>query len=414
MPAVSSSQIAQWVDQAVAATAVYDLHTHIYPASFGKFMLWGIDELLTYHYLVAEVMRVCDVSYEQFWAMTKKQQAELIWQKLFIERPPISESCRGVLTVLNKLGIDVSTKNLDSIRSYFKSKKPAEYVDIVFKAANVHTVVMTNDALDPAEREIWLKQGNDDPKRFKGVLRIDPLLCGWPKVGDTLTDYGYKASSDLGSETMKEIRRFLNEWIDRMQALYVAVSLTPAWRYPDDSPCTRVIKEAILPVTRERNLPFAMMVGVQRQVNPKLKLAGDAVGKSDIDSVHRICSENPDNRFMCTMLARENTHELAVAARKHRNLFLFGCWWFLNNPSLIEEMTRMRMELLGTSFVPQHSDARVLDQIIYKWEHSRQIIAKVMKDKFNDTAAAGWPVSQAEVQATAERFLSRNFEEFVK
>ena len=32
----------------------------------------------------------------------------------------------------------------------------------------------------------------------------------------------------------------------------------------------------------------------------------------------------------------------------------------LNNPSLVEEITRMRMELLGTSFIPQHSDARVL------------------------------------------------------
>jgi hypothetical protein len=113
------------------------------------------------------------------------------------------------------------------------------------------------------------------------------------------------------------------------------------------------------------------------------------------------------------MLSRENQHELAVAARKQRNLMVFGCWWFLNNPSLIEEITRMRMELLGTSFIPQHSDARVLDQLIYKWEHSRQIIAKVMKDKFSDIAAAGWPVTREEVQKTAEGFLSRSFEQFL-
>ena len=36
----------------------------------------------------------------------------------------------------------------------------------------------------------------------------------------------------------------------------------------------------------------------------------------------------------------------------------------------------MRIELLGTSFIPQHSDARVLDQLIYKWDHSRQIIGE--------------------------------------
>ena len=52
------SQINQWVDQAIASTPVYDLHTHLYPANFGRFMLWGIDELLTYHYLIAETIRV--------------------------------------------------------------------------------------------------------------------------------------------------------------------------------------------------------------------------------------------------------------------------------------------------------------------------------------------------------------------
>jgi hypothetical protein len=33
---------------------VVDLHTHLFPPSHGQLMLWGIDELLTYHYLIAE------------------------------------------------------------------------------------------------------------------------------------------------------------------------------------------------------------------------------------------------------------------------------------------------------------------------------------------------------------------------
>ncbi|HEV8290715.1 MAG TPA: hypothetical protein VGP94_02275, partial [Tepidisphaeraceae bacterium] len=217
----------------------------------------------------------------------------------------------------------------------------------------------------------------------------------------------------LGANSMKEIRRFLTEWIDRMSAIYVAVSFTPAFLYPDNSPTTRVLKEAVLPVCRERNLPFAMMIGVQRQVNPQLRLAGDSVGKADITSVDRIIAQHPHNKFLVTMLSRENQHELAVTARKHRNMMLFGCWWFMNNPVLIEEITRMRMELLGTSFIPQHSDARILDQIIYKWDHSRAIIAKVLKDKFNDIAASGWPLTQEEIRRTAQELLSSNFERFL-
>jgi hypothetical protein len=116
---------------------------------------------------------------------------------------------------------------------------------------------------------------------------------------------------------------------------------------------------------------------------------------------------------MVTMLSRENQHELCVVARKFPNLFLFGCWWFLNNPSLIEEMTRMRLELLGFSMVPQHSDARVLEQVIYKWDHSRAVIAKVLADKYQDLVATGWRVFEQEIRRDAARLLGGGFWEFV-
>lgn len=409
-----AGDLSKWVDEALASTQVYDLHTHLYPPAFGKLMLWGIDELLNYHYLIAEALRAgTNVSYEKFWAMGQKEQNDFIWRTLFVERPPISEACRGVLTVLKRLGVDTAAKDLNQIRAYFREQKADQYLDTVFKLANVKTVVMTNDPLEAVEREVWLKKPVVDP-RFKGVLRIDPVLAGWPGVAATLKAMGYDASADLGASSMREVRRFLNEWIERMGALYVAVSLTPAWRYPDDSATTKVIQEAVLPVTRERNIPFALMIGVRRQVNPNLKLAGDSVGKSDIESVDRLLAGNPRNKFLMTMLSRENQHELAVTARKHRNLMLFGCWWFLNNPVLIEEITRMRMELLGTSFVPQHSDARVLDQVLYKWDHSREIIGKVLKDKFNDLGRTEWRVTRADVQGAVDAYLWKNFDDFSK
>ena len=113
------------------------------------------------------------------------------------------------------------------------------------------------------------------------------------------------------------------------------------------------------------------------------------------------------------MLARENQHELCVAARKFGNLMVFGCWWFLNNPSLIEEIERMRIELLGTSFIPQHSDARMLDQLIYKWDHSRRIIAKVLADKYAETLDTGRRVYESDITRDVRLMFRDNFLEFV-
>jgi len=156
-----------------------------------------------------------------------------------------------------------------------------------------------------------------------------------------------------------------------------------------------------------------MMVGVKRAVNPALQLAGDSVGKWDMDGLDHLCANYPDVKFLVTLLSRENQHELCVAARKFPNLMPFGCWWFLNDPSLIEEITRMRLELLGLSFIPQHSDARILDQLIYKWTHSRAILKRVLLDKYTDTMAAGWPLTRDDVFRDVRRLLSGNFREFV-
>jgi hypothetical protein len=117
-------------------------------------------------------------------------------------------------------------------------------------------------------------------------------------------------------------------------------------------------------------------------------------------------------RFLVTVLARENQHELCVTARKFPNLLPFGCWWFLNNPSLILEMTRMRVELLGFSFVPQHSDARILDQLVYKWEHSRAAISTVLREKFADLLATGWPLAEGDIRRDVEQLFGGNLRGF--
>jgi hypothetical protein len=424
------------VRAALEKQPVVDMHTHLYPPSFGTptggrsgrsdpkgLLLWGIDELLTYHYLVAEVYRVVPPSklpYEQFWKMSTRQKADHIWKHLFVERAPISEACRGVLTTVQKLSLDPTDPTPDKWRKWFDQQDPSEYIDHVMQVSNVTSITMTNPVFEDNERERWLndpKVGSDP--RFRAVLRIDPLLRDWPGAAKKISQWGYAADEQVTPKSVESAKKFLRDWVDRQKAIYIAVSLPPEWRYPagQSDPVPRagqqVFQQVIMPVCAERNLPFAMMIGSKLRVNPQLRDAGDMVGKADIESVVNVCREFSDNRFFVTMLSRENQHELAVAARKFGNLMPFGCWWFVNNPSLVEEITRMRCELLGTSFIPQHSDARVLDQLIYKWDHSRRTIGKVLTDKFTDLATAGRPPTQAQIEDTVKRMLAGNFEQFL-
>lgn len=400
------------VNDAVHLTEITDIHTHLYATNFGELLLWGIDELLTYHYLIAEFFRLSDMPYGQFWALTKSEQADAIWQTLFIENSPISEACRGVITVLDSLGLDVAARDLNGYREWFNAQETAAHVDQVFATARLKCAVMTNDPFDPIERPVWATDYQTGG-RFHGVLRIDPLLNGWAGSYEYLKGWGYDVEVTLNDKSKAEVRRFLTDWVKRMKALYMAVSLPPDFAMPEDSARATLIEECIMPVAREFNIPFAMMIGVTRKINPLLRLAGDSVAPSSMRPVEYLCAKYPQNKFMVTTLSREDQHSLCVTARKFRNLLIFGCWWFLNNPSIIQEMTEMRLELLGPSIIPQHSDARVLDQVIYKWKHSREIIAKVLRHKYADLVEAGWTVSQAEIKRDADQLLGGNFWRFL-
>ena len=113
--------------------------------------------------------------------------------------------------------------------------------DRVMEIGNVKSITMTNEAFTDNERTRWMKDaaGLADP-RFRAVLRIDPILRDWPGAAAKLSSWGYSgASEELNAASVEAGRKFLRDWIDRMKAIYLAVSLPPAWRYPANSAMQR-------------------------------------------------------------------------------------------------------------------------------------------------------------------------------
>jgi hypothetical protein len=389
---LAPADVAVAVDEVLRATPFVDIHTHLFPASFGRLLLWGIDELLTYHYLEAELFRFSHIRPEQYWALTAPQRADLIWKTLFVDHSPVSEATRGAVAVLSAFGLDAGATSLEPYRAFFRRQELAAHIQRVFELAGVSEVVMTNDPLDPEEAPLW-ESGLLPEAGFRAALRLDRVLndAAW---------------------TDADARRLLETWSRRMKPAYMAVSLPDAFTFPADDHRTRLLREAVLPVCRELGLPLSLMIGVRRQVNPALRSAGDASGRADLRALEALCTGFPDNRFLVSVLSRENQHELCVYARKFSNLVPFGCWWFLNNPSIVEEITRERLEMLGTSFIPQHSDARILEQLIYKWRNTRRTLAPILTRAYRTLAEDGGAVTRAGIERDVRRLFRGNFEAF--
>jgi len=406
---LSSDQIRSAVDAALASIPFIDVHTHLFKPSLGSIGLWGIDELITYHYLEAELFRSSSVTPEEYFNLSKEQKADLIWRTLFIENVPVSEATRGVVAVLHAFDLPTSGSDLKKAREFFARRDYHEHIADVFKLAGISEVVMTNDPLDPEEAPMWEK--NSLPhSQFHPVLRLDRILNKWPEHFQVLQSKGYKVDENLGCNSVSEVRRFLDVWTKLMRPVYMACSLPDTFAYPENSVRAKLLAEAVLPVCREYNLPLSLMIGVRYQVNPTLKLAGDGVGKADLRALERLCCEFPENRFLSSVLSRENQHELTVYARKFSNLMLFGCWWFLNNPSIVEEITRERLEMIGTTFIPQHSDARVLEQVIYKWRNTRRTMGPLLANMYNLLSEDGRAVNVGDIQQDVKRLFRTNFE----
>lgn len=289
------------------------------------------------------------------------------------------------------------------------------------------------------------------PNTFKSALRVDPLLAG-----DRKTIEAALKSSGYGT-TLSDARQYLHDWCDTISPQYMMAS-TPHDFYipPSDGGSMRVKKtgvnesalqapfaftevvandcsecdgvddvpsiinensdflvDVLMRVCEERNLPLALKIGAHRAVNPSLLQAGDGMAFADTASLARLCTQFPKVKFLATFLSRANQHEACVLASKFRNLHLYGCWWYCNNPSIIDEITRMRVEMLGTSFTAQHSDARVIDQLIYKWSHSRAVIANVLAKEYVKSAESGWKFSREDIRRDIENLFGGSYEEFM-
>jgi hypothetical protein len=409
--ALAASQIGPAVEHELQSAQFIDIHTHLYMPSLGPVGLWGIDNLVTYHYLEAELFRSSTIQPAAYFQLSQREKADAIWKALFVENAPVSEATRGVIAVLHALGLPTDSQDLREARAFFAAQSLTAHIRNVFKLAGIGEAVMTNDPLDPEEAPAWLKGAEPDPL-FHPVLRLDRILNRWPEHWPILAAQGYRVDAQATGKSTAEVRRFLADWHARMKPVYMAVSLPDTFRFPDDSLRSRILADAVLPACREFGIPLSLMIGVRYLVNPALKLAGDALGKADLRSLEYLAREYPQNRFLISVLSRENQHELCVYARKFANLMPFGCWWFLNNPSIVEEMTRERLEMLGTSFIPQHSDARILEQVIYKWRNTRRTVGPILANAYRLMAEDGRGVTQADIQRDVARLFRKNFERF--
>eukprot|EP00927_Polykrikos_kofoidii_P053507 TRINITY_DN4811_c0_g1_i1.p1 TRINITY_DN4811_c0_g1~~TRINITY_DN4811_c0_g1_i1.p1 ORF type:complete len:965 (+),score=116.25 TRINITY_DN4811_c0_g1_i1:51-2897(+) len=429
---VEESHLREAVLQEVEATEAVDVHTHLFPASYGpQLMQYGIDAMLTYHYLVAEYLSTAKELPDYFYSLPRKEKANRIWEALFVKASPISEQCRGVLTTLNALGLktQVAARDLKAIRQWYAGQDADMFNNKMMRLAGLKYVVTTHDPFDRQEVATCLDPPAQ-PSRYRRALSLDSLLNGdWETVCLALCIAGKVC-------TLRGVAALLKRCVAASDPMLITATTPHDFSYEptrssgggdydganldrqldtnDWKPSPQEVMETvILPLCQGVGLPLSLRMGTHRAICPSLRLAGDGVGSAQLESLARLCHINPHVKFLATVLGRSDQHELTVLASKFRNLHIWGCWWYCNNPSIVSEVTELRMEMLGTGFTFQASSARVHDQLISKWIHSRALLSRALTSKYTDLLSTGWQISRTEIRRDVQRLLGGAFQEFI-
>ena len=396
---LSSDNISSKLLNIINSAPIFDLHTHLFPPKHEGYFLLGFKNLLNYHYLIAELLTATNIDASTFYSYNDEKKASIIWSELFEKRTPVSEACAGVLSILKELNIEINNKSFLSICDEYDKKIQSD--KNIFELSNVSSLVMTNNPFDLDEWSLF--NTNDwDKKIYLSSLRLDDLILEYEET--------LKKAKDQISNQDNIIVTYLEKCYSQSNPVYAAVSLNLETFHKifQDS-----LWKDILVWLENKNLPLSLMLGVKRAVNKDFGLAGDGIGDINLKELSNLCNMFPKNKFLVTCLSLNDQHELTVLARKHPNLKIFGFWWFMNQPTIIKQILKMRIDMLGFSFIPQHSDARVSDQLIYKWSHFKKILHPILLEYYQDLLDKNFSISENILQRDIDNLLSLNAKKYL-
>jgi len=358
-------------------TPITDVHTHLYDPCFAGLNRSGLDDLLVQPDLVVETCRVLGRPLGDFQALPTAQQAAQIWQSLFVDNSPLSDSTRAILAVIQGLGLNVNERNYQSMRQAF----PSQAVDMVLGISGVTRLVMSNDPFHEKERALWQTQPQRDP-RFYASLNLDAMVCHWGDNWARMKPWGYKVGPDFSQ--VEDISRFLDTWVDRTNPLYCSVSLKGDFS-PAGEP-GRIFRKYVIPLCQRRGLALALLEGR---------------GLGALGLVEELCGKYPALKILASFPDRAEHTALLGRARHLPNLLPLG--W----------MTGLPLSRLGNTSLAQHSAATVLEQLVGRWVTFKSVVVEQLVQTYNALESMGYQVEPEQIERDLKDLLGDNFWRFL-
>ena len=264
----------------------------------------------------------------------------------------------------------------------------SDWEEQVFRRTNMESIFLTNEFDDPLT--------GFDTKRYVPCLRTDALVFQMhePAVRERLAratgvEVGDISAARLGdvSTARPAIRRLFERFCSN-GARACAVSLPPnfsALSHDGNPPLAIAMLLLLAECCREFNLPFDLMIGVNRRVYENGVFQGQDLFDQRVTLLHYrdLFNAFPEVTFCVSVLSSGQNQELASYSWIFPNVVTSGHWWYSNIPVHIEHDLRARLQAVPkTKQLGYYSDAYKLEFVLPKFNMYRRILANVLAEDF--------------------------------
>jgi glucuronate isomerase len=374
-----------------------DPHSHINPHAAAS---RSLDDILGYHYYT-ELAHSAGMSQEPLGEDTpprERVRAILGHMDRFDNTVQYSWFLEIARAFLGFKGDRITAQDCDTLFDTAERLmgEPGWAADVL-ERSNVEKVFLTNDFDDPLE--------GFDTARYVPCLRTDDLVFHLhkPEVRERLAKATGVEVGDAESLRLAIRRRF--EHFTAKGAKACAISLPPSFSPFEMSDTGLAIVARTFDSTveadvqarqagvfwllaencREFNLPFDLMIGVNRRVYEDGVYQGQDLfdQRTSLIQYAELFNAFPEVPFCISVLSSNQNQELVSYSWIFPNVITSGHWWYSNVPAYITQDCRARLQAVPkTKQIGYYSDAYKLEFILPKYNMYRRILAQILADDF--------------------------------
>lgn len=268
----------------------------------------------------------------------------------------------------------------------------------ILHESNLEKIFLTNDFDDPLE--------GFDKTRYVPCLRTDDLVfqLDKPQVRERLRRA--TGIEPLDAKGLESVLGGLFERFTKNGAKACAISLPPSFTprridrdisralaqlpteeagVEDASLVSNGVFWALAEHCRRFQLPFDLMIGVNRRVYPRGVHQGQDLfdQRTSLIQYAEFFNAFPEVTFCVSVLSSGQNQELASYCWIFPNVVTSGHWWYSNVPAFIAQDCRARLQAAPKAKqLGYYSDAYKLEFVLPKYNMYRRILAQILADDF--------------------------------